>query len=545
MIRSAPSMKLLFIFAVLGVFTLVLVSCADDGLEPDYNQPASITIDPIFREYYDELGGEEILGPAISPSFSEGNNKYQYVQSALLVFNPNDPSGQRIQLAPLGMEMNVAEPGVQRPDRPNVRYIDGHIIYPEFVVLYEKLGGARHTGRPISEVHYNPDIKRYEQFFENVGMYILESDPEGKPHLLAYGAWKCDTYCRQQPLQGSQVVTPYRIDEYFVEAVDRLGIEFTGYAITDAYQTPDNYIEQVYANIVLVADPAESYRVFLRPITERLGILNDPLEEELAHPDFSFYPIQNDKYGYNVLVKFWDYIAMHGGPEASGPPITRYTPVRNDVFRQCFKNLCLEARLNESGEITIKPSPMGYQYKNLSLEPVSPGSESGSIISLGQKANTIQPGEELNASTPESRDGNNAGLTAEVERPIDPSALAELGADPSIEVFTSPQSSNQISIQVWESFPMVGQNQSQEIGVMVFENGNSLQGIEPDLMIELPDDTTRRYYMYPTGRDGQTRMIIDPINLPIGTLIPYQVCIFFPGGEKFCVRDSFVIWDNR
>jgi len=182
MIRSAPSMKLLFIFAVLGVFTLVLVSCADDGLEPDYNQPASITIEPIFREYYDELGGEEILGPAISPSFSEGNNKYQYVQSALLVFNPNDPSGQRIQLAPLGMEMNVAEPGVQRPDRPNVRYIDGHIIYPEFVVLYEKLGGARHTGRPISEVHYNPDIKRYEQFFENVGMYILESDPEVKHH---------------------------------------------------------------------------------------------------------------------------------------------------------------------------------------------------------------------------------------------------------------------------------------------------------------------------------------------------------------------------
>jgi hypothetical protein len=181
----------------------------------------------------------------------------------------------------------------------------------------------------------------------------------------------------------------------------------------------------------------------------------------------------------------------------------------------------------------------------LSLEPVSPTSESGSIISLDQQANAIRPGEEISATTPASNGGDSADLTSEVERPIDPSALAELGTDPSIEIFTSPQSANQISIQVWESFPMVGQNQSQEIGVMVFENGRPLQGIEPDLMIDLPDGTTRNYYMYSTGRDGQTRMLIDPINLPFGTLIPYQVCIFFPGGEKFCVRDSFVIWDNR
>lgn len=92
---------------------------------------------------------------------------------------------------------------------------------------------------------------------------------------------------------------------------------------------------------------------------------------------------------------------------------------------------------------------------------------------------------------------------------------------------------------------MVGQNQSQEIGVMVYENGQPLQGIEPDLVVDLPDGATKNYYMYPTNRDGQTRMLIDPIDLPIGTLIPYQVCIFFLGGEKFCVRDSFVIWDNR
>jgi hypothetical protein len=91
---------------------------------------------------------------------------------------------------------------------------------------------------------------------------------------------------------------------------------------------------------------------------------------------------------------------------------------------------------------------------------------------------------------------------------------------------------------------MVAPTQSQEIGVTVFENNLPVVGIEPDISIYLPDGSSRGYYMYPTGEDGQTRMLIEPIQAPSGTLIPYEVCVFFPGGQKMCVKDTFLIWEN-
>jgi hypothetical protein len=99
-----------------------------------------------------------------------------------------------------------------------------------------------------------------------------------------------------------------------------------------------------------------------------------------------------------------------------------------------------------------------------------------------------------------------------------------------------------VVIQVWESFPMVSSTQQQEIGVSVFENAAPLAGIEPDLVLSLPGGEQATYFMYPTGGDGISTLLLDPIDAPSGTLIPYQICIFNPSGENFCVRDSFLIW---
>ena len=89
---------------------------------------------------------------------------------------------------------------------------------------------------------------------------------------------------------------------------------------------------------------------------------------------------------------------------------------------------------------------------------------------------------------------------------------------------------------------MVASDQNQEIGVSVYTNNIPQSGVEPDIVVTLPDGTTRTYYMYPTGEDGQTRLVLEPIAAQSGTLIPYEVCIFFPGGQKLCVKDSFLIW---
>ncbi len=524
------------------ILASILVACKGETTD-NPTRDLTYEIDPAFRAYYEQLGGVDTLGPAISPLIVDENKKYQYTQAALFTYDPEISGGRRIHLAPLGLEMDIAEPPVSRPDRRNARYVDGHIIYSEFLPLYEKLGGSLHVGRPLTEVHYNPEIMRYEQHFENIGIYISEADSSGEPQLLAYGAWKCDAKCRQQPLNGSQVVLPYHTDAHFNEAVTRLGIDFTGYAITDAYRTPDGYIEQVFANVVLVVDPQQPSRVFLRPVTECIGMLSAPLVESSSIPGFYFYPVQGENRGYNVPGYLWDYMALHGGKEVSGAPISELAPLRGEILRQCFVNLCLEVHQDENGNQIIRPSQLGYSYKQYSVEPFmnTPTTEMGEEQPLEAipTSNTegIVPGQPPSPAETELHD---QGAT-QAESP----QLPDVPEAPSpMEVFRDASSSSEVSIQVWESYPVLARNQSQEIGVIVFENGAPVRGIEPDLLLELPDGKTRTYYMYPTDDDGQTRLHIDPIDAPGGTLIPYQTCIFYPGGQRFCVRDSFVIWEN-
>ena len=99
-------------------------------------------------------------------------------------------------------------------------------------------------------------------------------------------------------------------------------------------------------------------------------------------------------------------------------------------------------------------------------------------------------------------------------------------------------------MKVWESYPMVAPNQSQEIGVGILENNLPVRNLEPYLMVTYPDGREKTYYMFPTGEDGVSRVLLDAISEPNGTLISYQVCIIDLNNEKYCVKDSFMIWQN-
>jgi hypothetical protein len=65
------------------------------------------------------------------------------------------------------------------------------------------------------------------------------------------------------------------------------------------------------------------------------------------------------------------------------------------------------------------------------------------------------------------------------------------------------------------------------------------------LTINLPDGTSDTHVMLPTGENGQTSVVLDPIVVPIGTIIPYQVCITNLLDRPVCVGESFVIWDGQ
>jgi hypothetical protein len=220
-------------FAALLILSLLAAACEDAGFSVDPLLPQVYPIDPTFREFYDLLGGEQLLGPGISPLFAHRGVYYQYTVAGLMVHDPGAPASQRFSLAPLGLDMGINEAPVSPPAQPDLRYVDGHIIYNLFVPLYEKMGGARFVGSPVTEVHYNPERGRYEQYFANLGFYWLEGDSTDEVHLLAYGAWKCDAYCRSPHPDASNVVLPQRISKRFAGAVERLGADFTGYAISE------------------------------------------------------------------------------------------------------------------------------------------------------------------------------------------------------------------------------------------------------------------------------------------------------------------------
>jgi hypothetical protein len=488
-------MKIMVEKALLKVSSLLLIllfltGCAGErsGFVIAPTPEGAKSVDVLFREFYDHLGGMQVLGPAISPIFSHENRKYQYVQSGCMEYNLDALPSERFRLSPLGLDLGISEPPVSAPLQSDLVYVDGHVIYSGFVPLYRQLGGARFVGRPLSEVHYNQEKQRFEQYFENLGFYWVESDPPEKVSLLAYGAWKCDSKCRHQTPVSAQVQLPSlstSLDgKIFQEVVARLGADFTGFALSDPYIGNDGKLEQIYENIVLVENPKSPAHVSLQPLPGKIGIQPGPMVEYNGVEGMEFWPVEGEL-GHNVPEQFLDYITQHGGVEVSGSPISELALEDDQVFRQCYINLCLDYHLqsNIPMDLRIRPAPLGQQY---------------------------------------------------LERYY----LTQGGG------FTESQDLRTISLQVWERYQFVGSNQAQEIGASIFEGKSPLSSIEPVLTLIMPDGTQKSYYFPPTGSDGQTLLRLDPIEAQNGTLVPYQVCISSLTNELFCVKDSFVIWYN-
>jgi hypothetical protein len=506
----------------LAIITLILVSCGPEGGLPPEDSPIMEypQIDPLFREYYDQIGGADALGPAISAKFEYDGLECQFTTNALMVHDPQSPERQGFYLASIGMHMNLIEPPVPNPGNQNIKYVDGHVIHEEFVPIYEQMGGGLVVGKPLTELHYNPIKKRYEQYFENVGFYRMEGDSTGSVGLLAYGSWFCPDDCQNPPPGGKgEVLLSHHTSPEFIEAIGRLGPTFTGFAISEDYHTPDGYTEQVFENVVMISDSEQPGGVLLRPVPEHLGYLPETPVTPSNLQGMVFYPTKADGRGFHVPEIFMDYIAQHGGQEIIGQPIDQYRLIRDNVYRQCFQNVCLEEHLDVFDYLRVRPSPLGYVYREMPVSPVY-------SANIGQNS-----GAEQTVVLP----------TAAAQESI----TSFMPASQSSEDLNQPGSSPQVSIQVWESFPMIAPDGYQEVGVSVYENDVPFGGIEPDLYVTLPDGTKRTYYMYPTGEDGQSRLVLEPINAPHGTLIPYEVCVFLIGGQKLCVKESYLIWQNQ
>jgi len=500
-------------------------------------------VDPVFRAFYDYNGGQDRLGKAISPPRKEGSVTVQFLETAKLVFDQNAPAERKFHLAPLGLEMGIQEPDTPRPASPELHYLNGHTISPDFYPSYEKLG-AKLVGQPLTEEKYNFIRKRREQYFENLGFYRIEGDTQVR--LLAYGAWVCGKKCAEGPSLSQAVIDIQSyIDPVFQDFVKQNGIDLTGFALTPAYLSLDGKWEQIFENVVLAADSRLSPQsVSPRPLSEKVHIMADAPRSQSDNPQMYFYPVQGDM-GYEIPLYFWDYIQKHGGIAATGLPINHYAMLMDQVYHQCFVNLCLTYDQAVSESARVRAEPLGYPYRVLyyhspEAEGVAPGGSGAAPALTPAETQPGAPGVKtpiapLELTSPTA----GAGGRTEVTPGLPPLPTQANNG----QQVTTGDNLHEIDMQVWERYLVVGQQQGQEISIQVTENDRSMVGVQVEVTVIMPDGNKQLFPMPPTNEDGQASLLLPPMKASNGTIVPFKTCILTTD-TRFCIADFFVIWET-
>lgn len=451
------------------------------------------TISPVLREMYDHLGGSEVLGPAISLPTEEGGRTSQYTRAAKLEFDQTRPVNTRFRLLPIGVELGYVESPKPPFDFHNESLCSAHQVAPMFLAMYEKLG-KEFIGCPISELRFNPSRNRFEQYFENLGLYRLKGTDS--VHTLDWGWIACGDPCLNSPLKKDTVYSianpgyvdlQYHLHPVFKEFANRLGTDLTGFPLSDPHINKDGRFDQVMERVVLSASSPDSPEtVTLRSLSKEFHIpVANPRPFRQA-PGFYLYKTFNEL-GYEIPEEVWVYILDHGGVEVIGAPITHLTVEEDQLFSQCFVNLCLYYDLTETGMPRVYPMSLGYIYNSFVPPPKNPA-----------------PG----------------------------------------DLLETPETKERLTLNVWASMPSVKTNQQQEIGVIASRNGNPEAGVTPILIIFLPDGRHLKISMSPTGDDGRTGVRLPTLDAASGSIINYEICVETESNKLYCNGNSFVIWDN-
>jgi hypothetical protein len=196
-----------------------------------------------------------------------------------------------------------------------------------------------------------------------------------------------------------------------------------------------------------------------------------------------FYIMDGDR-GHNIPVIFSEYMAQHGGIDLFGFPISEMFEVEEGLFRQCFRNLCLDYFINAPSSQQIRPTPLGHVYIEVVYKPVY---------------------------------------------------LADM---------QESQSPQNIELIVWETPQTISSDQVTQIHVSVLSEGTPLTDREPQLTLYLPDGGQSEYQLSGTDSNGHTSINLGPIEALNGTYVLYEVCLGNPGNERVCAQSAFTIWGN-
>lgn len=463
---------------------LIFSACNGSGLEQQPTHSAIVAVDPLLREAYQTLGGEMLFGPALTGLFHYHNYDCQYLEAGMLCYDPLDAN--RFKFMPLGIALNVQD----APDAPaggQGLVVDGYTIYPAFVPLYQSLQGARYVGKPLTQPRFDYRKQRVEQYFENLGFYQLMNDAQGEVHLLAYGVFACDTYCRYSARSGSEVIASQGSeDEIFLAGMNAFGLDILGVPLTRPMVGPDGLLQQVYDGAVVYSPTGDPNQVALRPIARWLGMPSDPPQSPGMNAHMVFYPTQGEL-GYYVPVEFDQFLAQHGGVAFSGLPISSVVTLDHFEYRQCFENYCLVYNGRGAPALRVRFMALGVTY------------------------------------------------------------LQQFPAPP--EVLLRPlYSPDMVLLTVSEEKPRISAGEVQVIYVQVAQRSGlqPIAGVGGTLTVSTTDGRQFSLPLPLTDAQGAAQLMIEPMTgAPNSTIVHYQVCLNLPSPEPICTWEDYYIWNYK
>jgi hypothetical protein len=479
------------IFSVVLIFisSLILSACQTTATStPVTSQPGTFPVSPLLIEYYQDKGGENLLGPVISALIDQDGLKCQYTVAVLMCLDPEATGTARFRLAPLGIKIGIHEapPLSSPPDGAQV--VGGYPIYPGFAKPIETLNGIATVGKPLTSVRYNYEQQRVEQYFENAAFYYRFDDPTGKVSLLPYGWYYCGRSCHYE-LSETRMFNPIKVplDTPFAPGLEQIGgLKVFGQPLTQPYIAQDGNLEQVYENVVVYGPKETPVNIHLRPLARKLGMVTaDPGPKKFGvDQNVIFYKTTGDL-GYHVPMVFDSFLSQHGGKAISGNPIADPIFYEKDVPRQCFETYCLDFHPQAAEVLRVRMVPLGVEY----LQKFAPASA-------------------VPTSLPQTK----------------------------------------LTLSASEQAPQITAQEKQIINVTAtqLDAVTPAAGVVTQVTLTLPDATQVTLTINPTDAQGRSSVTVPAMpSLANGSMVTYQVCVADPGSTVPCVSKSYLIWNQK
>ena len=334
-----------------------------------------------FEQFYRAHGAEQVLGAPVGERFiiDESLSMRCYV-GGCLQHHAGRELGGRITLSPLPAEMRQLQPpAAHSVDTSGLLFREtGHSVQGTFRRYFQKHGGVRFFGYPLGPASARNDHQLEQRFERAVLIWDNSLPADQSVHLEPVGKFiyanltgetegdltaNSDAAAESSPASAAIAA--------FVQAHG--GRVVFGEPLSQPGAAADGLIEQVFTNVVIVADAHAPEGARLRP----LGILGyghaDAAQPPSDVPGAAYFPST----GHNVLVAFKTYYDLHGGESIFGAPITEAF-VENGALTQYFENLALVWR-RDSGDREIPgvaPKKLGLAYSQeifstLAMQPAA------------------------------------------------------------------------------------------------------------------------------------------------------------------------------